>query len=80
MNELTYWNEMYATACEGRRPFIQLRPRIFLDGNQWCALYGENIQDGVAGFGDSPEKAAWEFDRQWCKSINDAEIKGESHE
>jgi hypothetical protein len=26
-----------------------LRPRIFIDGNQWCVLYGENLQDGVAG-------------------------------
>ena len=66
MNEIDYWNEMYASACEQRRPFIQLRPRIFIDGNQWCALYGDNIQDGVAAFGDSPELAAWAFDAAWC--------------
>ena len=27
---------------------------ISLDGDQWCALLGENLQVGVAGFGDSP--------------------------
>ena len=31
--------------------FTLYRP-LFVDGNQWCALYGENIQDGV----DTPEK------------------------
>lgn len=46
MNENDYWNEMYQAACEQRRPFVQLRPRVFLDGNMWCALYGDNIQDG----------------------------------
>jgi len=69
MDAFQYWNEMYAAACEQRRPFIQLRPRIFIDGNQWCALYGENLQDGVAGFGDSPEAAAWAFDKAWCKKL-----------
>ena len=63
--ESDYWNEMYAAACEERRPFIQLRPRMFQDGNQWCALYGENLQEGVAGFGASPDLAAWNFDRAW---------------
>jgi hypothetical protein len=49
-------------AYEYERPSILLRPRLFIDGNQWCALYGENIQDGVAGFGDTPAKAMRDFD------------------
>ncbi len=69
MNETAYWNQMHENACEGQRPFMQLRPRVFLDGNQWCVLYGDNIQDGVAGFGDSPEHAAMDFDKAWCKSL-----------
>lgn len=28
--------------------------RISLDGSQWCALVGENLQEGIAGFGDTP--------------------------
>jgi len=47
------------------RPSVIFRPRIFLDGNQWCALYGENIQDGVCGFGDTPDQASRAFDREW---------------
>lgn len=26
----------------------------FKDGNQWCALYGEDLQVGIAGFGKTP--------------------------
>ena len=70
-----YWNEMYAAACEQRRPFIQLRPRVFIDEGLWCALYGENIQDGVAAFGDSPELAAWNFDRAWCEKIGEQKVR-----
>ncbi len=35
------------------------------DGNQWCWLYGDNLQDGIAGFGDTPEQAGVNFDRAW---------------
>lgn len=27
------------------------------DGDKWCALMGENLQTGLAGFGHSPDKA-----------------------
>lgn len=27
------------------------------DGNKWCCLIGENLQDGVAGFGDTVAQA-----------------------
>lgn len=26
----------------------------FKDGDQWCALYGEDLQVGIAGFGNTP--------------------------
>jgi hypothetical protein len=47
------------------RPFIMLKPAIYPDGSQWCALYGENLQEGVAGFGDTPEAASRAFDKEW---------------
>lgn len=31
--------------------------RVFKDGMEWCALVGKDIQEGVAGFGMTPEKA-----------------------
>lgn len=57
-----------AVEHERGRPFMLLRPRMFPDGNQWCALYGENLQDGVAGFGDTPAAAAIQFDIEWLNA------------
>jgi len=52
-------------AAEYARPSTVLRPRLSIDGDKWCALHGENLQDGVAGFGDSPSEAYFDFDREW---------------
>ena len=57
--------EMLRTLDEQQRPCVLFRPSIGIDGNQWCALYGDNLQDGVAGFGDSPSLAMHDFDRAW---------------
>lgn len=42
-----------------------LRPRITKDGNQWCVLYGDNLQEGIAGFGDTPHLAILDFNKAW---------------
>ncbi|MCA9734564.1 hypothetical protein KC799_20695 [candidate division KSB1 bacterium] len=31
------------------------------DGNQWCFLYGEDLQSGISGFGDTPQDALKDF-------------------
>lgn len=46
-------------------PFVRLRPKMYPDGNQWCALYGDDLQSGVAGFGDTPREAQLDFDKNW---------------
>ena len=46
-------------AAAQERPCVLWKPSLYRDGNQWCALLGENIQDGVVGFGDSPDAAMW---------------------
>jgi hypothetical protein len=33
------------------------------DGNQWSLLWGKTIQEGVCGFGDTPEAAVWDFEK-----------------
>jgi len=43
-------------------PHVLMKPRIFPDGDSWCALYGEDLMMGVAGFGASPEEACAAFD------------------
>ena len=45
--------------------FAMLKPSIQKDGNQWCVLYGEDLQVGIAGFGDSPHLAILDFNAQW---------------
>ncbi len=56
-------------AAAHERPCVLWKPRLFIDGSQWCALFGENIQEGVVGFGDSPDAAMWEFDDAWRKKL-----------
>lgn len=38
-----------------------LKPKIFIDGTQWCVLYGENLIEGIAGFGETAHKAVLAF-------------------
>jgi len=58
-------NGFYALGDALQRPSVVWRPRLYRDGDQWCALYGENLQDGCAGFGDTPEEAMAAFDAEW---------------
>ena len=69
MSQAAYWNQMYANAIDQSEPSQRYRPSLSIDGDQWCALYGENLQDGVAGFGDSPGAAFWAFDRAWWTKL-----------
>lgn len=62
-------------AMEYTRPSVTMRPKVFMDGDKWCALYGDNLQDGVAGFGVSPSKAMYDFDTNWSKSPTQQSIK-----
>ena len=54
-----------AAASEYERPSVLYRPRIYVDRDKWCALYGDDLQCGVAGFGDSPAEAMLDFDACW---------------
>jgi hypothetical protein len=49
-------DEVISRACEAagiKKPYK--------DGNQWCILKGENIQEGICGFGDNIEDALVDF-------------------
>ncbi len=70
--------EDYESAIERRKPSFMYKPRLSVDGNQWCALYGENLQDGVAGFGDSPELAYMDFNRAWCEKLLDGTVEAKT--
>lgn len=53
-----------------------LKPRIFIDGNQWCVLLGENVQDGIHGFGETPRLAVYDFNKAWDRHLPAVEIGG----
>ena len=72
--EQDYWNQMYANDCDQGAPSILWKPKLFIDGNQWCALYGENLQDGISGFGESPDKAMRNFDLNWHEAIANTKV------
>jgi len=70
-----YINEVAAQAYRHidecmTEPSVLYRPGLSIDGNQWCALYGEDLQNGCAGFGDSPELAMLDFNRNWWKKLD----------
>ena len=68
--------EVYSVSHAMQAPHVLMRPSICLDGNQWCALYGDNLQDGVAGFGDTPALAMAAFDKAWLTDKAPAPRKG----
>lgn len=43
--------------------------KVFRDGDKVCVLFGDNIQEGYVGFGETPEEALRDF-------IDDIEAKG----
>lgn len=56
-------------AAESMRPCVLFRPELSIDRDQWCALYGANIQDGIAGFGKSPSDAMHDFDKKYHTNL-----------
>lgn len=50
-----------------QRPSVVFRPTISVDGDQWCALLGDDLVSGVAGFGDTPCAAMEAFDQAFWK-------------
>ena len=49
--------------------FSMLKPQIYVDGDRWCCLYGEDIQSGIVGFGKSPIEAIRQWNSEWYKEV-----------
>lgn len=64
-------NDLWRSEQAQRFSFM-LRPNLSIDGDKWCALLGENLQDGVAGFGSSPDEAYAAFDKAWTEKLPQA--------
>lgn len=52
-NYLSEENHLCLVAKLGLKPYK--------DGNQWCILWGDNIQEGICGFGDTVNAAISDF-------------------
>jgi hypothetical protein len=57
-----------------------LKPRIFMDGNQYCVLFGESLMEGIAGFGDTPVLAVFDFNKAWHRPLPPPAIKDQPHD
>jgi len=55
-----------AKFLSGQSVMLGLVP--FPDGDQWCVRYGDDIMNGIAGFGNTPEEASWDFDKRWYEN------------
>lgn len=78
--DISYAREMLQEqiGCVGMammRPSVLYRPSVVPDGTKWCALYGDDLMSGVAGFGDTPEEAMRAFDRAWLEEQTPAAIR-----
>ena len=49
--------------------FSMLKPKFGIDGNQHFVLYGENLQEGITGFGDTLYKAILDFNKAFHKEV-----------
>lgn len=61
-SEAVIRGEFLAMLFAWQSPSVLYRAKIFPDGNAWCCLYGENIQEGVCAFGATPAEAVRNFD------------------
>ena len=59
------------TTTRRTRPDNLLNIRVFIDGDKWCALHGDDLQSGLCGFGDSPAEAILNFDHNFYKKVGE---------
>jgi hypothetical protein len=62
-------------AQEMARPSVLFKPTLGADGDMWCALLGDNLQEGVAGFGATPAEAMTAFDHAFWNEKTPAAIR-----
>lgn len=71
------YQDFSIAAAERVRPSVVFRPSLSIDGDMWCALYGDDLQNGVAGFGQTPDEAMREFDKAWHQKLPRAKSAGD---
>jgi hypothetical protein len=64
-----------ASAMEMARPCVLFKPALLQDGDMWCVLLGENLQEGIAGFGATVAEAMTNFDQAFYKERTPSAIR-----
>jgi hypothetical protein len=54
--------------CTAEEVLIKAGLKPYKDGDQWCILLGDNIQEGICGFGDTIDDALYAFLNDLIKS------------
>ena len=67
-------NQWNAAQCQ-QLPSVLYRPRLMIEGDMWCALYGDDLATGFAAFGKTPQEAMYEFDQRWGSEKTPAAVR-----
>lgn len=60
------WREAGKEANEEQeRLYKKFVLKVYPDGDKWCALYGDNLQEGMCGFGNTPAQAVRAFEKAY---------------
>ena len=70
-NSIEYSQHLETIRQEKLRPSVLYQDslKISRDGNMYCVLMGENLVEGVAGFGETLLDALYDFDVEIQKSL-----------
>jgi hypothetical protein len=68
----SFWNAM---SCLQNRESLRslaafcVGAKLYKEGDSWCCLFGDNIQEGCCGFGETPYKAALAFENAFYGTV-----------
>jgi hypothetical protein len=63
---MRHYNEMCSLGEKRILVFIsELKTKFSKDGNAYCFLFGDDLQEGIGGFGDTPYGAALDLYNQF---------------
>jgi hypothetical protein len=65
--------ELYCMAHPGS-PTAMRQPRLLARGKVWIALLGPNLEEGIAGFGNTVEAALRGFDAQYVRGLRPPDV------
>ncbi len=63
-------------AVELKRPSMLFKPKLYIEGNQWCAMYGDSPAISLQGWGNSPELALIDFDLNYSEELDNQPLGG----